>query len=63
MGISGMGRGTLGEVWDASMDSQEGPGRFVGPSGRSGTGRGTLGEVRDGSRTLVEVRDGSRYPR
>ena len=34
----------------------EGPGWFIGPSGRSGKGRGPLGQVRDGSGTLREVR-------
>ena len=51
-----MGRGTLGEVWDGSLDPRGGPGRIGGPSSRSGTGRGTRWEVRDSS---LDPRGGS----
>ena len=34
------------EVWDGSGDTQGGPGRVKGHSGRYGMGKGTLGEVR-----------------
>ena len=34
----GMGRATLGEVWDGSGDSLKSPGRAGGPRGRYGTG-------------------------
>ena len=43
-----MGHWTLREVRDGSGDSQRGPRRVGGPSGRYRTGRVTLGEVRDG---------------
>ena len=59
---SGMGWGTLVEVWDGSqtlrevrdgsVDRRGGPGQVGGPSGRSGTGRGTIGEARNSSGTL-----------
>ena len=52
-----MGRGTLGEVRDDSLDPRGGPGRFVVPSVMYGTVRSTLREVRDGSGTLGELRD------
>ena len=65
-GRSGMGWGTLGEVWNGSGDSRDGPEWISGPSGRSepvggplgrfGTGRGTLWEVWDGSRTTGSCR-------
>ena len=50
----------------------EGPGRFIGPSGRSGTSRGPsegpggfvgpLGRSGKGRGTILEVRDGSGDP-
>ena len=43
-----MGRGTLGEVWDGSVELWGGSRRFIRPSERSRTGRGNLNEVRDG---------------
>ena len=69
-----MGRGTLGEVRDGSVDPRGGPRRVWGPFRRSVTSRGTLGVDQDGStepwggpdkgwETLGEVRDGSEDPR
>ena len=58
-----MGRGTLGDVRDGSVDPWGGPGRFVRPSGRSRTVRETLGEVRDLSEDLCEELDWSEDPR
>ena len=39
-----MGQGTLGEVWDGSVDPRGGPGRDGGPSVRFKTGWGTIVE-------------------
>ena len=58
-----MGRRSLGEVRDRSLDSWIGPGRIRGPLERFGTGQRILGEVQDWWRTLGEVWDGSRDPR
>ena len=50
---SGMGRGTLPEVWKGSGDPAGGPGTVGGPSQKSRTGRGTLPKVRDGSGNAI----------
>ena len=42
---SGTAQGTLGEVWDGSEDTREGPGRVGKPSKRFAMGWGTIGEI------------------